>query len=96
MKKIYVGNLDFSSTESSIRSVFEPHGTVETVSVVMDRDTGRSRGFAFVEMLDDTEAVNAINALHGSELDGRELNVSEARARTERRDGGGRPSNRRW
>jgi len=93
---IYVGNLDFSSTESTIRSIFESHGTVDTVSVVTDRDTGRSRGFAFVEMPDETEAVNAISALHGSELDGWELNVSEARARPERREARGRPRNRGW
>ena len=91
MKRIYVGNLDFSSTEDSIRTIFEPHGTVDTVSLVTDRDTGRSRGFAFVEMADDSEAENAISALNGSNLDGRELNINEARPRVERQGGGGRP-----
>ena len=91
MKRIYVGNLDFSSTEDSIRSIFEPHGTVDTVSLVTDRDTGRSRGFAFVEMTDEGEAEKAISALHGSNLDGRELNINEARPRVERQGGGGRP-----
>ena len=95
MKRIYVGNLDFSSTESSIRSVFEPHGKVDTVKVVTDRDTGRSRGFAFVEMPDEREAAKAIGALNGSDLDGRELNVSEAREKPERRGGGG-SRDRRW
>ena len=94
MKKIYVGNLDFSSTEDSIRSIFEPHGTVETVSLVTDRDTGRSRGFAFVEMTDEGEAEKAISALHGSNLDGRELNINEARPRVERHGGGGRRDRR--
>ena len=95
MKRIYVGNLDFSSTEDSIRSIFEPHGTVDTVSLVTDRDTGRSRGFAFVEMTDEGEAEKAISALHGSNLDGRELNINEARPRVERQGGGGR-RDRRW
>ncbi|MCP5111664.1 MAG: RNA-binding protein [bacterium] len=95
MKRIYVGNLDFSSTDDSLRSIFEPHGTVESVSVVTDRDSGRSRGFAFVEMTDEGEAEKAISALHGSNLDGRELKVNEARPRVERHGGGGR-RDRRW
>ncbi len=96
MKRIYVGNLSFSSTEDSIRSAFEPHGAVESVSLVTDRDTGRSRGFAFVEMADDTEAEAAINALNGTDLDGRDLNVNEARPRVERSGGGGGRRDRRW
>ena len=98
MKRIYVGNLSFSSTEDSIRSAFEPHGAVESVSLVTDRDTGRSRGFAFVEMADDTEAEAAINALNGTDLDGRDLNVNEARPRVERHGGGGGGGrrDRRW
>jgi len=74
MKNIFVGNLDFSATESSIRSLFETYGTVERVNVVTDRDTGRSRGFAFVEMTDSSEADRAITALNGHNLDGRAQN----------------------
>lgn len=87
MKNIFVGNLDFGATESSIRSLFEPYGNVERVNLITDRDTGRSRGFAFVEMTDSAEADRAIEALNGSNLDGRSLNVNEARPKTE---GGGR------
>jgi RNA recognition motif-containing protein len=87
MKNIFVGNLDFAATESSIRSMFEAYGTVERVNLVTDRDTGRSRGFAFVEMSDSAEADRAIAALNGSELDGRSLNVNEARPKPQ---GGGR------
>jgi RNA recognition motif-containing protein len=87
MKNIFVGNLAFSATEASVRSLFERYGTVERVNIVVDRDTGRSRGFAFVEMTDAAEADRAINALNGTDLDGRQLNVNEARPKTE---GGGR------
>jgi RNA recognition motif-containing protein len=87
MKNIFVGNLDFSATESSLRSLFEPYGNVERVNLVTDRDTGRSRGFAFVEMTDSAEADRAIAALNGTELDGRALNVNEARPKPQ---GGGR------
>jgi cold-inducible RNA-binding protein len=87
MKNIFVGNLDFSATESSIRSLFEPYGNVERVHVVTDRDTGRSRGFAFVEMSDSSEADRAIAALNGADLGGRSLNVNEARPKPQ---GGGR------
>ncbi|SRR6266498_1591482 len=87
MKNIFVGNLDFSATESSIRSLFEQYGTVQRVSLVTDRDTGRSRGFAFVEMADSAQADQAIAALNGADLGGRALNVNEARPKTE---GGGR------
>ena len=79
MKNIFVGNLDFAATESSIRALFEPYGNVERVNLVTDRDTGRSRGFAFVEMTDSAEADRAIAALNGTELDGRALNINEAR-----------------
>jgi RNA recognition motif-containing protein len=88
MKNIFVGNLDFASTESSIRSLFEPYGNVERVNVVTDRDTGRSRGFAFVEMSDAGEADRAINALNGSQLDGRSLNINEARPKPQGGGGG--------
>ena len=76
MKNIFVGNLDFSATESSLRSLFEPYGNVERVNLVTDRDTGRSRGFAFVEMTDSAEADRAIAALNGTELDGRALKTT--------------------
>jgi len=79
MKNIFVGNLDFAATESSIRALFEPYGTVDRVNLVTDRDTGRSRGFAFVEMADAAEADRAISALNGADLNGRALNVNEAR-----------------
>ena len=87
MKNIFVGNLDFAATESSIRALFAPYGNVERVNIVTDRDTGRSRGFAFVEMTDAAEADRAIADLNGREVDGRPLNVNEARPKTE---GGGR------
>src|SRR5690242_3880877 len=90
MKNIFVGNLDFSATDSSVRSLFEPYGTVERVSVVTDRDTGRSRGFAFVEMPDAAQADQAIAALNGANLDGRALNVNEARPKPQGGGGGGR------
>ena len=89
MKNIFVGNLDFGATEASIRSLFEPYGNVDRVSVVTDRDTGRSRGFAFVEMPDAAQADQAINALNGADLDGRALNVNEARPKPQGGGGGG-------
>ena len=88
MKNIFVGNLDFAATESSVRSLFEPYGAVERVNVVTDRDTGRSRGFAFVEMSDASQADQAIAALNGATLEGRTLNVNEARPKPQ--GGGGR------
>jgi RNA recognition motif-containing protein len=90
MKNIFVGNLDFSATESSIRSLFEPYGSVERVNVITDRDTGRSRGFAFVEMTDGAEADRAIAALNGANLEGRALNINEARPKPQGGGGGGR------
>ena len=83
MKKIFVGNLHFSATEESIRSLFAPHGTVESINLVTDRDTGRSRGFAFVEMADGA-ADKAIAALNGTNVGGRDLNVNEARPKADR------------
>lgn len=88
MKNIFVGNLDFAATESSVRSLFEPFGNVERVSLVTDRETGRSRGFAFVEMTDPAQADQAIAALNGSNLDGRALNINEARPKSEGGGGG--------
>ena len=87
MKNIFVGNLNFAATEAEIRSLFESHGAVDRVHLVTDRDTGRSRGFAFVEMSDSDAADRAIAALNGAELNGRRLNVNEARPKGE---GGGR------
>ena len=83
MKNIFVGNLDFAATESSIRTLFETHGKVDRVSLVTDRDTGRPRGFAFVEMSDSAEADRAIAALNGTDLGGRTLNINEARPKGE-------------
>ena len=82
MKNIFVGNLDFGATEESIRSLFQPYGAIERVNLVTDRDTGRSRGFAFVEMTDPAEADRAIDGLNGTDLGGRSLNVNEARPKT--------------
>ena len=91
MKNIFVGNLDFNVREEAIRSLFETYGAVERVSIMTDRETGRSRGFAFVEMTNEGEAERAISALNGTNLSGRALNVNEARPKTERgpRPGGG-------
>jgi RNA recognition motif-containing protein len=89
MKNIFVGNLEFSTTEEALRALFETHGTVERVSIMTDRDTGRSRGFAFVEMTSEAEADRAIAALNGTNLGGRTLNVNEARPKPERRGGFG-------
>jgi cold-inducible RNA-binding protein len=89
MKNIFVGNLSFGATEDSVRSMFEAYGTVERVSIVTDRDSGQPRGFGFVEMTNNSEADNAISALNGRDLDGRTLNINEARPKTERSGGGG-------
>ncbi len=82
-KKIYVGNLPFSAAESDIRELFEAHGAVHSVALIEDRDTGRPRGFGFVEM-DDDGAAAAIAALNGTEMGGRTLNINEARPREDR------------
>jgi RNA recognition motif-containing protein len=89
LKNIFVGNLSFHTTEADLRSAFEPYGAVSRVSIMTDRDTGRSRGFGFVEMEDDNQGEAAIAALNGSEVDGRALNVNVARPRPERGNGGG-------
>ena len=91
MKNIFVGNLDFSANEESIRALFEAYGPVEKVDVITDRDTGRSRGFAFVEMSDSDAADRAIAGLNGTNFGGRALNVNEARPKADRggRGGGG-------
>ncbi len=89
MKNIFVGNLSFGATEDAIRSLFESYGTVDRVSVVTDRDTGQARGFGFVEMSNNAEGDRAISELNGHELDGRAMNVNEARPKEARPSGGG-------
>ena len=91
--KLYVGNLSFNTTEDELRTVFEAHGSVESVRVITDRETGRSRGFGFVEMGDSSAADAAMRALDGSDLGGRTLKVNEAKDR-ERGGGGGGRGNR--
>ncbi len=88
MKKIFVGNFSFSTTEADLRQWFAPYGAVESVTVVTDRDTGRSRGFGFVEMPNNSEAEAAIAALNGRDSGGRPLTVNEARPKAERAGGG--------
>lgn len=87
--KLYVGNLAFSVTENTLSDLFSQHGTVDSCRLVTDRDTGRSKGFAFVEMSTDEEAQSAISALGGTEYEGRDLTVNEARPREPRTGGGG-------
>src|SRR5262245_46334397 len=97
-KKLYVGNLTYGVTNEALEQMFAPHGTVQSAQIVMDRDTGRSKGFGFVEMGSDQEALAAIAAMNGKDVDGRNLTVNEARPKTEGgRSGGGRGghSNRR-
>jgi RNA recognition motif-containing protein len=92
MKNLFVGNMSFQTTESDLQELFKPFGQIARVHVAMDRETGRARGFAFVEMPNDEEAAKAIAALDGKEVGGRNLKVNEARPKTERsapRNGGG-------
>src|SRR5690349_5117189 len=95
MKNIFVGNLSFGATEGAVRSMFEQYGAVDKVSIITDRDTGQARGFGFVEMSNNAEADRAINELNGRELDGRAMNVNEARPKTDRGFGGGGGGGRR-
>ena len=88
-KKLYVGNLGYGVTDGDLTKMFEPHGTVESAQIIMDRETGRSKGFSFVEMKTDQEAKNAIAALNGQDSGGRALTVNEARPREERPKRGG-------
>jgi RNA recognition motif-containing protein len=88
-KKLYVGNLSYDTTDSALQAMFEPFGAVQSAQVIMDRDTGRSKGFGFVEMGSDAEAQAAIQALSGKMVGGRSLTVNEAKPR-EDRGGGGR------
>jgi RNA recognition motif-containing protein len=94
MKNIYVGNLSFQTTEQDLEATFTAYGQVERAQLVKDRETGKSRGFGFVEMADDASADRAIDALNGSQLDGRNLTVNEARPREPRQGGGGGGGNR--
>lgn len=82
MSKIYVGNLPFSAQEDSVRALFAAHGTVDSVALINDRDTGQPRGFGFVEMTSNAEAARAIQNLNGYQMDGRALKVNEAQAKT--------------
>ena len=91
---IYAGNLSYDTDEASLRAAFEAFGSVKSASVISDRDTGRSKGFGFVEMDDDSQAKAAIDGLNGTELDGRTLTVNEARPRPARSGGGGGGRNR--
>lgn len=88
--KLYVGNLSFKTTEDQLREIFSAHGDVASASLVMDRETGRPRGFGFVEFANDEHARAAINALNGKNIDGRDLTVNEARPREAGGGGGGR------
>ena len=107
MKNIFVGNLDFNTSEEELRRIFEAHGQVDRVSIMTDRDTGRSRGFGFVEMTNAEDGDKAIAALNGTQVGGRTLNVNEARPKGEssgyrsngggyRGNGGGQRRNSRW
>ena len=89
MKNLFVGNMSFQTTEGDLRALFEPFGQITRVHMAMDRETGRARGFAFVEMANDAEAVKAIAELDGKEFGGRNLKVNEARPKTEGRGPGG-------
>jgi cold-inducible RNA-binding protein len=89
MKNIFVGNLSFQTGEEELRRLFEAYGQVDRVSILTDRDTGRSRGFGFVEMANSEEGDKAIAALNGSQVGGRTINVNEARPKQERGGGGG-------
>jgi RNA recognition motif-containing protein len=98
-KKLYVGNLTYGVTNETLEQMFAPHGKVQSAQIIMDRDTGRSKGFGFVEMGSDQEAQAAIAAMNGKDVDGRNLTVNEAKPKTEGgRSGGDRGghSNRRW
>ncbi|MBY0316048.1 MAG: RNA-binding protein [Bdellovibrionales bacterium] len=93
-KKLYVGNLPYSATDETLSEAFSAYGSVQSAKIIMDRDSGRSKGFAFVEMSTEEEASEAISKLNGSQMDGRAMNVSEAKPQAPRdnnsRGGGGR------
>ena len=87
--KLYVGNLSYNTTSSELEQMFGPHGTVQSAEVIQDRDTGRSKGFGFVQMGSDSEAQAAVTAMNGQQQDGRALTVNEAKPREDRGGGGG-------
>ena len=89
MKNIFVGNLSFNTNEDELRQLFESYGQVDRVSIMTDRDTGRSRGFGFVEMTNNDDGDKAISALNGQQISGRTINVNEARPKAEKGSGGG-------
>lgn len=89
MRNLFVGNMSFQTTEGDLRAAFEQYGEITRIQIMTDRDTGRARGFAFVEMADEQAAANAIAGLNGKELGGRTLNVNEAKPKPERSGGGG-------
>jgi cold-inducible RNA-binding protein len=93
-KKLYVGNLSYDMSTDDLKAMFEEHGTVDSAQIIMDRETGRSKGFGFVEMSSDDEAQAAIGALNGKQSNGRTLTVNEARPREDRGGGGGRGGGR--
>jgi RNA recognition motif-containing protein len=93
--KLYVGNLPFTATEDAVRALFTPHGTVETLSLITDRETGRARGFGFVEM-SNADASRAMQALNGTDFDGRALKINEAQERERSGGGGNRGGPRRY
>ena len=93
-KKLFVGNLPFSTSSADLEAMFSEVGTCESASVITDRESGRSRGFGFVEMASNEEAAKAIAAINGREIGGRQLNVSEAKERSGGGGGGGRPTRR--
>ena len=97
MKNIFVGNLSFGTTEDTLRSMFASYGSVDRVNIVTDRDSGQPRGFAFVEMTDRSAAESAIAQLNGADMNGRAINVNEARPKTQSAGGGGnRGGGKRW
>lgn len=89
MKNVYVGNLPHSTTEAELRNLFAPHGEIDSITIITDRDTGQARGFGFVQMKDSGEAEKAIAALNGTEFGGRALKINEAKPKVERPRGGG-------
>lgn len=95
MTKLYVGNLPFTATEDAVRALFAPHGTVEKISLITDRDTGRARGFGFVEM-SNADASRAMQALNGQDFEGRPLRINEAQDRANGGGGGGNRGPRRY
>jgi RNA recognition motif-containing protein len=94
--KIYVGNLSFNSSERDVQGMFEPYGAVDSVKIIVDQFTNRSRGFGFVEMQNREEGLKAIQELDSKELGGRSLKINEARPKNDSRDGGRRNSGSRW